>query len=141
MPTVEELLRKSLEERRAKPLQAVNDLKAVVAEVAAAVSSVTDDSVKVVLQPLKPKEGKGPSFALYVHIEDDSRLLRAFAFSEEGYPATLFNDLHSWDLGILFKAKLPTSQELREHVLNLLSGPQSELVRIIDNHLASLSPA
>lgn len=140
MPTAEELLRKSLDERRAKPLQAVNDLKEVVAEVAAAVAKVTDDAVKVVLEPLTPKVGAGPTFALAVQIDDDSRVLRVLALSEGGYPVRFSDSIHSWDVEI-FGGSLTASQELRDLVLGLLSGPQSELVRIIDNHLASLSPA
>lgn len=136
MPTVEELLRNALRDRRAKPLQAVEDLKAIATEVATAVSNVTNDKIKVVLEPLKPKELVGPTLALAVRIEDEPRVLRVFALAELGYPILFYFNIESWDRNAP-RGQLSTTEELRSHVLGLLAGPQSELVRIIDNYLAS----
>ncbi len=142
MPTVEELLRRSLEERRTKPLQAVNDLKAVVTEVAEAVSKVTEDKVKVVLEPLMSKERAGPSFAISTWIADEGRVLRVVELAELGYPIRFFYSIEDWDIRHIYQNSTANAVgELREHVMSLLNGPQSELVRVIDNHLASLFPA
>jgi hypothetical protein len=136
MPTAEELLRKSLDERREKHLRATEDLKAIVSEVSSAVSSVTNDKIKIVLEPLKRKEKAGPTFGIAIQIEDDSRVLKVYALSEAGYPILVYNNLAGLDQGIS-RGQLATNESLRENVLGLLDGPQSEVVRIIDNYLAS----
>ena len=138
MSNFEDLLRKSLEERKSKPMPAVNDLNAIVAEVSAAVASVTKDRLRLFLDPLKPKDSRGPAFAIVLRLADEDRALRVVEFNKDGYPAMVWPSYHDWDLVRNVNDTVPVLDE--SHLRNLLQGfvssPDSILVRLIANELA-----
>lgn len=138
MSELEALLRKSLEERRAKPSQAVEDLKAIVVEMSTAIRNVTGGRFSLVLDPLKPKPQEGPTYAVLLKLGDEDSVIRVVAFSEQGYPAKVISSYPSWDAqtGSAHWVHCQGSVTLRAALQSLMSGPDSELVRIIDNQLA-----
>lgn len=138
MSELEELLRKSLEERRAKPHNAVEHLMAIVVELATAIRNVTKDRFKLVLDPLKPKPQEGPTFAMLLKVRDEESVVRVVAFSELGYPALVIPNYQSWDSqsGAIGWERCQDAAALRATLRALIAGPDSELVRIIDNQLA-----
>jgi len=132
----EELLRKSLEERKHKPLQAVNDLNAIIAEMSQAVEQVTKGRLKLFMDPLKPKENSGPTFAIVLRFAEEDRAIRVIEFAELGYPATVWVTYAGWDSSGVQQYKAMSEKELRLHIQNLIASPTSELVRLIANELA-----
>ena len=144
MPTMEELLLKSLEERKSKPKQAVADLNALVAELSSAVSGVSRGRVVVSLDPLRAKENDGATFALLVRFpenaaqpEDD--VLLVIAFSTEGYPARIYNGYAPWDDPMNAEGRpwgAKDKSQMKYKFDQLISGAESELVRLIANELA-----
>lgn len=137
MSEFEEMLRKSLEQRKTKPLQAVNDLNAVVAELSKAVASVTGGRMKLFLDPLKPKPTQGPTHAVVLRFPDEDRILRVvMVWDEVGYPAFIWGTYSAWDLQENCTWQAQTVDELRAHLQGLVASPTSELVRLIANELA-----
>lgn len=141
MSDLEELLRKSLEQRQTSTEQPLRDLNAVVAELSAAVEKVTNGRLKVQLQPLRPKAGYGPTFALTLYFSDDEeRILRVLALREAGYPVIVWFTYEAWDTQRRDPTRdhpaLEDAAQLREFIQRLLSKPESELVRLIAYELA-----
>lgn len=141
MSDLEAMLRKALEERKNKPLQAARDLNAVATELSAAIRNVSGDRIQLILDPLKPKEKDGPTFALILRLPDEDVALRVVVLSDEtGYPVKLWASYDEWDTQrpLYPNSVHPLSDlaNLRENIQLLIAGPQSEVVRIIANQLA-----
>lgn len=142
MPTMEELLLKSLEERKAKPERAVAELGDLVRELSDAVAKVSGGRVVLSLDPLRAKPEDGATFALLVRLplnaaqpEDD--VLLVIAFSPDGYPAHIFNSYQSWDDPKVGSRPWSASDksEVKMKLDELIAGADSPLVRLIANEL------
>jgi hypothetical protein len=140
MSDLQELLRKSLEARRNKPRLAVDELVATAQELAQAIQAETKGKVKLLLDPLKPKEGDGPTFAVLLRLPaEEDRVLRVLQLSVQGYPITVWYSYASWDTGERSRYTDPpiaNQAEMRHVFQKLISGPDAEIVRIIDTELA-----
>jgi hypothetical protein len=71
-------------------------------------------------------------------VRDEESVVRVVAFSEQGYPAQVIPSYPSWDsqTGSAHWLSCHGDATLRNALQSLISGPDSELVRIIDNQLA-----
>jgi hypothetical protein len=142
MSEFEALLRKSLERRVDKPLQAALDLNAITAELSAAIGSVTRGRIRLVLCPLKPKPADGPSFALILRLpHEEEVILRVIVLADEvGYPVKVWMTYEGWDTQFQQYPEslqsMPDQKALRDHFSGFIDGPRSPVVRIIDNQLA-----
>jgi hypothetical protein len=142
MSDLEELLRNSLAQRQSNADQPVRELNQVVAELSAAVQRVTNERLRVALQPLRPKSGYGPTFALTLFFPDEERIMCVLAVRDQGNQYVVWPTYEAWDTQqrdpTLDHPPLSGEAGLREFAKMLLSRPNSELVRVIAYELATM---